>query len=113
MQESLNQLTKDPSYKEYAYIAYDDIKALPSLTNSKSEVLVAIRAPSGTSMEVINPDLLSDDEDEKHQILLKTDNGEILVYLITNESKERDSILNESTLDNLEEEILKKLVQNA
>ena len=85
IQESLNQLTKDPSYAEYAYVTYEDIKRLPNLTDSENETLLAIRAPLGTSLEVVDPESCNPDEKEKYQIYLHSETGEILVYVISSE----------------------------
>ena len=93
MQDSLNQLTTDPSYMEYAYITYDDIRHLPNLTDSLNETLIAIRAPPGTNLEVPNPESLPSDEKERYQILLHSNVGEILVYMISNEKYSGNNIL--------------------
>jgi transcription factor E2F3 len=85
IQESLKQLTKDPSYTEYAYVTYDDIRNLPSLTDCQNETLLAIRAPSGTNLEVPDPDSFPPEEKERYQILLHSKTGEILVYVISSE----------------------------
>ena len=85
IQDSLKQLTKDPSYTDYAYVTYDDLRNLPNLTNSQNETLLAIRAPSGTNLEVPDPESFSPEEKEKYQILLHSKTGEILVYVISSD----------------------------
>jgi transcription factor E2F3 len=85
MQESLNQMTKDPAYAEYAYVTYDDIKSLSNLTEAENETLLAIRAPPGTSLEVPDPDSLPEDEKERYQIYLTSKTGEILIYVVSND----------------------------
>ena len=85
IQGSLGQLTKDSSYTDYAYVTYDDIRNLPNLTGNQNETLLAIRAPSGTSLEVPDPESFPAEEKEKYQILLHSKTGEILVYLISSD----------------------------
>ena len=84
MTESLNQLTKDPSYAEHAYATFDDIKSLGNLTDAENETLLAIRAPPGTSLEVPDPETFPAEEKEKYQVYLSSRTGEILVYVVTN-----------------------------
>ena len=93
IQESLNQLTKDPSYTEYAYVTFDDIKNLPNLTDCQNETLLAIRAPPGTNLEVPSPDSLPLDEKERYQILLHSNSGEISVYVISSERNTGNNVL--------------------
>lgn len=85
MQENLTQMTKDPSYADYAYVTFDDIKSLSNLTENENETLIAVRAPPGTSLEVPDPESLPKDEKEKYQIYLQSKAGEILVYIVSNE----------------------------
>jgi transcription factor E2F3 len=70
VQESLTQMTKDPSYAEYAYVTFDDIKSLSNLTDNENETLIAVRAPPGTSLEVPDPETMDPSEKEKYQIHL-------------------------------------------
>lgn len=97
IQDSLNQLTKDPSYTEYAYVTFDDIKNLPNLTDCQSETLLAIRAPPGTNLEVPNPDSLPIEEKERYQILLHSNSGEILVYVISSDKNTGNNVLSNNT----------------
>ncbi|OMJ85780.1 hypothetical protein SteCoe_12850 [Stentor coeruleus] len=97
IQESLNQLTKDPSYTEYAYVTYDDIRNLPNLTEYQNETLLAIRAPPGTNLEVPNPDSFPSDEKERYQILLHSNSGEILVYVISSDKGSGGNVLSTNT----------------
>lgn len=93
IQESLNQLTKDPSFTEYAYVTYDDIKNLPNLTDFPNETLLAVRAPPGTNLEVPDPDYLPPEEKERYQILLHSSTGEMLVYVISSEKNIGNNII--------------------
>ena len=85
IQESLTNLTKNPDYTEYAYVTYDDIRNLPNLTDCANETLLAIRAPPGTNLEVPNPESFPPEEKERYQILLHSNSGEIMVYVISSE----------------------------
>jgi len=60
-------MSSDVLYDKYAYVTYDDIKLLnkenkvgSNLQNSNS-TLLAIRAPKGSRLEIVNPD--SEEED--------------------------------------------------
>lgn len=85
IEESLKQLTKDPVYADFAYVTYEDIRALPNLTGNLHETLLAIRAPLGTHLEVPDPDSFPIEEKEKYQVQLKSTTGEIFVYVISND----------------------------
>lgn len=118
IQDSLNQLTKDPNYTEYAYVTYDDIRNLPNLTECANETLLAIRAPPGTNLEVPNPDSFPPEEKERYQILLHSNSGEIMVYVIsseksgnvlsTNTSKISPDLAEEMKRNRISDSILKK-----
>lgn len=85
IQENLNNLTKEQSYDELAYVTYEDLKSLPNLTDNENETLLAIRAPPGTTLEVPDPDSFPPEEHEKYQLFLRSETGEIIVYVISNE----------------------------
>lgn len=85
LQESLNQLIKDPEYAALAFITQEDINALPSLTENPNEILMAIRAPPGSILEVPDLDLCSN-EAEKYQIILNSKSDPIMMYMVSNES---------------------------
>lgn len=58
---------------------------MPNLSNSANEALIAIRAPTGTSLEVPDPESFPSDEKEKYQIHLNSRAGEIMVYMVSND----------------------------
>ncbi|CAG9331024.1 unnamed protein product [Blepharisma stoltei] len=102
IQDNLNQLNKDPSYNEYAYVTHDDIKNLPKLMNASQETILAIKVPAGTALEVPDPNSLPMEEKERHQIYLHSNNGEISIQVISNEryekiNKEEDLSCNEAS----------------
>lgn len=80
LEQNIQQLTNEPTYKEYAYLTYDDIRSLLSLDQEGNETLLAIRAPPGTSLQT--PESTVEGE-EKYEITLQADNGELLVYVVT------------------------------
>lgn len=86
MESELSSLTKDPNYAENAYVTFEDIKLLGNLTENENEALIVIKAPPGTNLEVPDPDTTDDlDELEKFKIYLNSTDGEILVYVVSNE----------------------------
>ena len=116
IQESLNQLTKDPSYMDYAYVTYEDIRNLPNLTDCQNETLLAIRAPPGTNLEVPSPESFPPEEKERYQILLHSSSGEILVYVISSEKNAGNSVLSTNTLKispNFADELRKNRMNDA
>ncbi len=56
MQDMLRDLQTRPDNAELAYVTHDDIRNLPSFDG---ETLIAIKAPSGTGLEVPDPDDVS------------------------------------------------------
>ena len=84
LQESLNQLIKEPEYANLAFITQEDINSLPSLTDNPNEILLAIRAPLGSILEVPDPDLYVN-ENEKYQIILNSKSDPITMYMVSNE----------------------------
>lgn len=57
----LQEMANDELYEQFAYVTYDDIKKISNLSEDKDWTLLAIRAPSGTKLEI--PDL--DEKDKK------------------------------------------------
>ena len=68
---NLQQMTEDEQNKRYAFLTYLDIKSIDELAN---QTVIAIKAPTETKLEVPNPN-------EKLQMWLKSDKGEIEVYI--------------------------------
>ena len=84
LHDSLNQLIKEPEYANLAFITQEDINSLPSLTDNSNEILLAVRAPLGSIVEVPDPDLFSN-ENEKYQIILNSKSDPITMYMVSNE----------------------------
>ena len=53
MQSSLRQLAEDAESSQHAYMTHDDIRGIDSFAN---DTVIAIKAPSGTTLEVPDPD---------------------------------------------------------
>ena len=89
MQDTLIDLAKDETNGRYSYVTFEDIK---SLNPSKDDIdpFLVIRAPKGTAFEL--PTHEKDENPEyPYQLYLNTVNGEILVYLVSNEKYSIDS----------------------
>ncbi len=101
IKNSYEILQEDPKYKKYGYLTYNDIRLL---TEGDDMNIIAIRAPSGTSIDIPDPEnvdrvftetnenmskgLVKYDKDlldsleKKYQLFLESPNGEINVYLV-------------------------------
>lgn len=77
----------DPSFRQRAYVTDDDIRSIPSF---RDKTLIAIKAPSGTTLAV--PYATDDDHTppsrRKYQIFLKSENGPVDIYLVSNNEEE-------------------------
>lgn len=63
-----------------AYVTHDDICSLPSF---QAQTLIAIKAPSGTTLEVPDPDEGMQWPNRRYQIFLRSSSGPIDVYLVS------------------------------
>ena len=52
-QNTLRELSEDEESAQHAYCSHDDVRNLPCM---QGETLIAIKAPSGTTLEVPDPD---------------------------------------------------------
>jgi len=84
MQDMLKDLSEHEDNSQLAYVTHDDIRRLP---NFKGETLIAIKAPSGTTLEVPDPDDGMEPGSRRYQIYLKS-NGAIDVYLVSQHEEE-------------------------
>lgn len=55
-QTELRKLTESEEYQQRAYVTYNDIRNIESL---RDRTIIAIRAPSGTTLTVPDPDEVS------------------------------------------------------
>lgn len=108
----LAEMAEDDLWKQFAYVTYDDIKKLNDISENKNWTLLAIRAPPGTKLEI--PQNEKDEDKEKlessemlkqegnkergiqtndkkrYQIMLNSEKGEIMIYLISNDDDKSD-----------------------
>jgi transcription factor E2F3 len=91
LQDSLNQLIKDPEYATLAFITQEDINSLPSLTENPNEILLAIRAPPKSILEIPDPEL-SPSDSEKYQIILNSKSDPISIYMVSNDFKIKSNL---------------------
>lgn len=80
MQDMLKELTEQQENMQLAYVTHQDLRSLPNL---RGETLIAIKAPSGTTLEVPDPDEGMEKPQRRYQIYLKSTSGPIDVYLVS------------------------------
>ncbi|KAA3485830.1 transcription factor E2FB-like isoform X4 [Gossypium australe] len=80
MQERLRDLSEDENNNKWLFVTEEDIKSLPCFQN---EMLIAIKAPHGTTLEVPNPDDDDDSHQRRYRIVLRSLMGPIDVYLVS------------------------------
>jgi len=85
MQDMLKDLSEQHDNAQLAYVTHDDIRHLP---NFRGETLIAIKAPSGTTLEVPDPDEGMQPPQRRYQIFLKSSGGPIDVYLVSQHDEE-------------------------
>ncbi|KAF0891865.1 hypothetical protein E2562_011264 [Oryza meyeriana var. granulata] len=68
----------------WLFVTEDDIKGLPCFQN---EVLVTIKGPRGTTLEVPDPDEAGDYPQRRYRILLRSKMGPIDLYLVSQYKK--------------------------
>mmetsp|Transcript_4993 Transcript_4993/g.13067 ORF Transcript_4993/g.13067 Transcript_4993/m.13067 type:complete len:381 (-) Transcript_4993:192-1334(-) len=86
--ESLGSLSEDQKFKSLLFVTQADIKGLPCFAK---DTLIAIRAPHGSTLEVPDPDQASESGKRRYQIFLKSNNGPIEVYLVTDLQVKKES----------------------
>ncbi|KAG8470831.1 hypothetical protein KFE25_009252 [Diacronema lutheri] len=80
MQNTLRELSEDEESAQHAYCSHDDVRNLPCM---QGETLIAIKAPSGTTLEVPDPDEGMVPPNRRYQIFLKSNCGPIDVFLVS------------------------------
>eukprot|EP00899_Mesostigma_viride_P022549 jgi/Mesvir1/3479/Mv11970-RA.1 len=81
MKSVLHNLSEDPANKACMYINEYEVKSLDCFVK---DMLIAVKAPTGTTLEVPDPE---EGEKLKYQIILKSTSGPIDVYLISSFKK--------------------------
>ncbi|GAB6019424.1 E2F transcription factor 3 [Chamberlinius hualienensis] len=87
------QMATESADSKYAYVTYQDIHSIESL---KEKLVIVIKAPPGTSLEVPNPD-------EGMQIWLKSKRGEIEVFLCPEDDRQPEDELEPASSSGVEE----------
>lgn len=82
LQEMLADLSKDAENNNYAYVTFDDIKSVETLSKESEQPFLVIRAPKGTVLEVPISDQETSDE-YPYKIKLSSQEGEILIYVVS------------------------------
>ena len=80
MQGSLRELADDSANAEHAYVTHDDVRSIPSFA---PDTVIAIKAPSGTTLEVPDPDEGMEYPQRRYQIYLKSQSGPVEVFLVS------------------------------
>mmetsp|Transcript_59011 Transcript_59011/g.97562 ORF Transcript_59011/g.97562 Transcript_59011/m.97562 type:complete len:389 (+) Transcript_59011:24-1190(+) len=94
MQTSLRELAEDSENADHAYVTHEDIRNIQSFN---ADTVIAIKAPSGTTLEVPDPDEGMDYPQRRYQIYLKSQTGAIEVFLVS-QLDEADGLPSDSTL---------------
>ncbi|KAI5560762.1 hypothetical protein BDE02_16G068600 [Populus trichocarpa] len=80
MQERLRDMSEEENNQKWLFVTEEDIKSLPCFLN---ETLIAIKAPHGTTLEVLDPDEAVDCPQRRYRIILRSSMGPIDVYLVS------------------------------
>jgi len=90
LQNTIKQLTEAPENSKHCYVTYDDIRELP---NIRGETILAIKAPSGTRLDVPDPDEGMEPGKRRYHIYLRNDNGQPINVFWVNRVEESDGNL--------------------
>jgi len=86
LNDDLQQQQADPDFRERAFVTDEDIRSVESFRN---QILIAIKAPSGTTLAVPYPDAdASSARSRKYQIYLKSNKGPVDIYLVSSPREE-------------------------
>jgi transcription factor E2F3 len=85
MQSSLRELADDDTNAQYAYVTHEDVRSIPAFA---PDTVIAIKAPSGTTLEVPDPDEGMEYPQRRYQIYLKSQSGPVEVFLVSQAGEE-------------------------
>jgi len=85
-QYNIKRLSDDPNNQQLAFITYEDLVNLPCFRN---DTLIAVKAPSGTRLEVPDPDEGMPPGQRRYQIFLKSSGEPIDVYLVQSRQQQQ------------------------
>lgn len=80
LESLMRDMTQDIENQKYAYITRKDILNIPALNE---EIVLAIKAPTRTTLEVPDPDEEVESGKRRYQMLLKSDMGPIEVFSVS------------------------------
>jgi len=80
MQTSLRDLASDSENSQHAFVTHEDIRNISSF---HQDTVIAIKAPSGTTLEVPDPDEGMQSPQRRYQIYLKSHAGPVEVFLVS------------------------------
>ncbi|KAL0484661.1 transcription factor E2FA [Acrasis kona] len=98
VQKELKNMTESEEYQKKAFVTYSDIRNIESL---RERTVIAIRAPSGTTLTVPDPDDGMEYPQRRFQIYLQSPSAPIKVYLLSgdeNVPNERDQNQTQGTI---------------
>ncbi|KAF3323857.1 transcription factor E2FB-like isoform X2 [Carex littledalei] len=93
MKENLQDFSLDERNQRWLFLSKGDINSIPCFQNS---MLVAIKAPHGSSVEVPDPDEGVEFPQRHYQILMRSSTGPIDCYLISNNHEDRAETSNQN-----------------
>lgn len=83
-QRNLKETVEGPMFSRYAFVTHEDVRNLVSM---QGQTLIAIKAPSGTRLEVPDPDEGMSGGKRRYQIFLQNEQSiPIDVYLVSQET---------------------------
>ncbi|XP_020093865.1 transcription factor E2FB-like isoform X2 [Ananas comosus] len=91
MQENLCRLTEEENSRKWLYLTKEDIKSIPEF---QDDIVIAINAPHGTSIEVPDPcegGKGADFPPNHYRMVLRSSLGPIRCYLISNDEEKNDA----------------------
>jgi hypothetical protein len=92
-QANIKRLSEEPANQQIAFITYEDLVNLPCF---QGDALIAIKAPSGTRLEVPDPDEGMPPGQRRYQIFLKSSGEPIDVYLIQSHQQQQLQMMEEA-----------------
>ena len=82
MQSSLRDLAEDQANASYAFVTHEDVRNINAFA---ADTVIAIKAPSGTTLEVPDPDEGMDYPQRRYQIYLRSTSGPVEVFLVSHQ----------------------------
>jgi hypothetical protein len=92
-QTNIKRLSDEPTNQQLAFITYEDLVSLPCF---QGDTLIAIKAPSGTRLEVPDPDEGMPSNQRRYQIFLKSSGEPIDVYLVQSRQQQQQMQMEEA-----------------